>query len=144
MNTLKYRRPRQSGFSLLEVLISIVIVSFGLLGFARLQVYAIKSNRVALQRSFATLHAYNMIDCIRANRYQALRSEYNQNYGAIPVAGTVASADLSAWNASLANDLAAGEGLIAVAGNVISITIRWKEGMTSTDPYLMWSTQTSL
>ena len=137
-------RARQRGFSLIEVLISILVVCIGLLGFARLQVYALKSNRVAIQRSFATLHAYNMIDCIRANRSQAQLSDYNQNFGNIPTAGALAGDDLLAWNAALAADLTDGQGAVSVAGNTVSISIRWKEGMTAADPYLTWSTITSL
>src|ERR1700704_1087533 len=55
------------GFTMLEVLISIVVIAFGLLGIAGLQAYAIKNNHSAALRSTATSLANDMIDRMKAN-----------------------------------------------------------------------------
>lgn len=134
----------QTGFSMIEVLVTIIVVSLGLLGFAGLQTYALKSNRIAMQRSLATMHAYSIIDCMRANRVAAVDSGYNQDYGATAIGGTVAGDDMTDWNEAIAENLPSGEGKITVAGTSATIWIRWKEGASASDSYIIWSTQTTL
>ena len=56
-----------AGFSLLEVLITVVIVSIGLLGLAGLQATGLQNNQKAYHRSQATVLAYDLTDRIRAN-----------------------------------------------------------------------------
>lgn len=58
---------RQSGVSLLEVLISIVVLTVGLLGTAHMQTTGLVNNQRAYQRSQATLLAYDIADRMRAN-----------------------------------------------------------------------------
>ena len=58
----------KSGFAMLEVLISILVIAFGLLGLAGLQGFSIRNNHNAYLRSQATLFAYDITDRIRANR----------------------------------------------------------------------------
>jgi type IV pilus assembly protein PilV len=64
MNT---RIRRAAGFTMLEILISIVIIAFGLLGIAGLQAYALKHNHSASLRLTATTLAADMIDRMKAN-----------------------------------------------------------------------------
>lgn len=60
--------PRKiSGFSLLEVLIALLILSIGLLGIAGLQVTSKRANFEAIQRTTATMLARDMLERIRAN-----------------------------------------------------------------------------
>lgn len=71
------RRPRaampsarvsgQRGFTLLEILVAIVVLSIGLLGLAGLQVVSLTNNQTAHYRSIATQQAYDMADRMRAN-----------------------------------------------------------------------------
>ena len=61
------RRSRQSGFSLLEVLIAIVVTSIGLLGLAAMQATGLRNNHSAYHRSQATVLAYDIADRMRAN-----------------------------------------------------------------------------
>jgi type IV pilus assembly protein PilV len=60
-------RQRQNGFSLIELLISIVIFSIGLLGIAGLQMVSKKSNYEGIQRTIASQVAYGMLEDMRAN-----------------------------------------------------------------------------
>lgn len=65
---------RQRGFSLIEVMISIVIMSVGLIGLAGLQARALTAQKEAYQRSQALVLAKDMVDRILANRAQAATS----------------------------------------------------------------------
>ena len=69
-------QTRLGGFAMLEVLISILVIAFGLLGLAGLQGFSIRNNHNAYLRGQATLFAYDIADRIRANR----RGFDNGNY----------------------------------------------------------------
>lgn len=59
----------QRGFTLLEVLISMVILAIGLLGLAAMQAMSLRDNQDAYYYQQATLLAYEMQDRIRGNSY---------------------------------------------------------------------------
>lgn len=58
---------RVRGFTMLETLISILILSFGLLGIAGIYVAGVQNNKSANLRTLATQQAYDMADRMRAN-----------------------------------------------------------------------------
>ena len=60
-------RGRQHGFSLIELLISLVIFTVGLMSIAGLQMVAKKSNYESLQRTTASHIAYAMLEEMRTN-----------------------------------------------------------------------------
>ena len=64
------RASHQRGFTIIEVLVSIVIFSIGLIGVARLQVVAKQSNYDAVQRVTATAIAQDLIARMRSNADQ--------------------------------------------------------------------------
>ena len=153
------KRPAQAGFSLIEVLVTMVILALGLLGFAGLQAHSLKSNRTALQRSYATLLAYDIIDCMRVNRAAAVGSN-GANDSAYRLAftdtatnaavGSLAAADVTRWLAALNNSLPGASARIvdtaqAVTTDPLQVTvqIRWAENVNS-DRTLTFSTDTSL
>lgn len=61
------RMLRQRGFSLVEVLVAMVVLSVGLLGIAALYVESLRAGKSALTRSEAVILAADMADRIRAN-----------------------------------------------------------------------------
>ncbi len=61
-------RQRSSGFTLLEVLIALVLLSVGMLGIAALSLESMRSGQTALYRTKAINLAADMADSIRANR----------------------------------------------------------------------------
>ncbi|MGH8598331.1 MAG: type IV pilus modification protein PilV [Gammaproteobacteria bacterium] len=65
-----HSRPAQSGFTLLEVLISVFVLSIGLLGIAGLQMTSKRTNYEAVQRTNATMLAQELLERIRANTPQ--------------------------------------------------------------------------
>lgn len=60
------------GFTLLEILVSIVVLSFGLLGMVGIQAMALKSNNDARQQSAAVQLAGELSDMMRGNQVVAL------------------------------------------------------------------------
>jgi type IV pilus assembly protein PilV len=58
---------RTSGFTLIEVMVTVVIIAIGALGVAGLQLASMRSNHSAFLRSNATLAASTLIDRIRAD-----------------------------------------------------------------------------
>jgi len=62
---------RTAGFSMLEVLIAILVLAFGLLGFAMLQTMSVRFVQSSNYRTQATNLAYDLLDQMRSNRYQA-------------------------------------------------------------------------
>ena len=73
-------RLRQSsrGFTMLEVLIAIVVIAFGLLGVAGLQVVALKNNQSAGARLIATTLANDMVDRIKTNALGLISGDYDR------------------------------------------------------------------
>jgi type IV pilus assembly protein PilV len=69
----KTYRPRghQRGFSLLEVLVAVVVLAFGLLGFALLQTMSVRYVQSANYRTQATNLAYDLSEQMRSNRFQS-------------------------------------------------------------------------
>lgn len=67
---------RVSGFSLIEVMIALVVLALGLLGFALLQTMSLRYAKSANQRTQATNLAYELLDMARAHR--VLVNEYTQ------------------------------------------------------------------
>jgi type IV pilus assembly protein PilV len=65
-------RPYLDGFTLLEILVSIVVLSFGLLGMVGIQAMALKSNNDARQQSAAVQLAGELSDMMRGNKAVAV------------------------------------------------------------------------
>ncbi|TKS54499.1 type IV pilus modification protein PilV [Luteimonas yindakuii] len=64
-------RRQAGGFSLIEVLIALVILALGLLGFALLQTLNLRYTQSANYRTQATNLAYDLLDQMRSNHYAA-------------------------------------------------------------------------
>lgn len=139
-------RLRAKGFSLLEVLISVAILSIGLLGLAGLQATTLRHNHSAYLRSQANLLVYDIVDRMRANRSIALNGNYNLALDADPAtpekdctkaeceAAELAAYDLNNWIQNLAAALPAGDGEIsqpaAATPGAITVTVQWDETWT--------------
>jgi type IV pilus assembly protein PilV len=57
-----------SGFSMIEVLVALIVVSIGLLGIAKMQAIAYSSTGVASKRSLAAIEAASLASSMHANR----------------------------------------------------------------------------
>ena len=137
-STLILRRPAshaaQRGLTLIEVLVSLLILSIGILGLATLQTASLNFNNASAQRTQATVLAYDMADRMRANRAAAVAGDYDLALAATPPAcaapaagGSVAAQDLSAWRMALACRLPLGNGSIARNGNEVTLSVVWDD-----------------
>ncbi len=68
---------RSRGVTLIEVLVSLLILSLGLLGVAGLQTSSLRGNQTAYFRSQATAAASDIIDRMRANPQGVANGQYN-------------------------------------------------------------------
>lgn len=135
-HTTTVARRRQSGFSLLEVLVALLVLSIGLLGLAALQTMGLKFNTQSYQRTQAVLQAYDIIDRMRANPTGMAAGLYNTvgiNDAAPSLPNCPCSStqmkdyDLSQWKNAIADLLAQGQG--AVCRGTLNATLD-----TCTDP----------
>lgn len=119
-------RGTQRGFSLIEVLIAVVVLSIGLLGIAALQGVSLRAGNEAQARTEASLAAYDLLDRIRANRNATELDNYVVEFGDVPAGTSPAELDLQAWKASLER-LPEGDGAVAVMGRRITVTVVWQD-----------------
>lgn len=62
------RRSRVRGATLIEILVALLVLSFGILGMVALQARAIKGNHSAMQRTQAVMMSYYILDAMRVDR----------------------------------------------------------------------------
>jgi len=132
-------RPAR-GFTMVETLVALVVLSIGLLGIAALYLDSLRAGRTALNRTTASQLAADLGDRIRANRsvgagYQLAidaaspgQAPCDQAAACDPPA--IAAADLTEWRTALADALASGTGGVAFTPgdpNAYVITVRWRE-----------------
>jgi type IV pilus assembly protein PilV len=122
------------GVGLIEVLITLLILSTALLTLASLQTRSLQYNQGSYFRSQANQLGYDMLDRMRANStnlaaYQTPVQVATKN----PVAvGALATIDVSQWMNDIATNLPQGQGGVDCNVNrVCLITIRWNEINTS-------------
>ena len=115
-----------AGFTLVESLVALIVVSIGLLGIAALYVETLRFVRTAQHQTEAAYVAADLADRIRANRAPV------DGYAGAG-AGARAIADLSEWRALVAMRLPQGTGQVRfVAGTLdtpaaYTIRVSWQE-----------------
>lgn len=134
------RRPRQKGFSLVEVLIALVIMSVGMLGIAGLYVQSMQAGRTSMFRHHAVTLAGDVADRIRANpraagAYTAATGTDNNCVlgGVMCTPAQMAANDILLWREQAAETLPGGDVAVvfAVAAGLVpptyQITVSWTE-----------------
>ncbi|THF64666.1 type IV pilus modification protein PilV [Pseudothauera nasutitermitis] len=110
---------KQTGSSLLEVLVAMLVLAFGLLGLAGLQATSVRSNHSAYLRTQATLLAYDLADRMRAMQAAVENGDYDDSS---------TGDERSAWNQSVTRALGAGAtGTVVRNGGFVTITIAWDD-----------------
>jgi type IV pilus assembly protein PilV len=122
------RKNTVRGFTMLEVLISMVIIAFGLLGIAGLQAFALKNNQSASLRLTATTLASDIIDRMKTNVAGVSSGAYNQAAAAAYAESNLVTAcatsrcdppqlaqhDLAEWAQRVAQALPGGQGVVCI------------------------------
>lgn len=133
---LRVTRYNQKGVGLIEVLISLLVISTGVLGLTALQLNSFSSNRTAYFRTQATVLAYDIIDRQRSNESIARAGGYVVSTGV--ASGSVctdscspddiANTDLFQWKTEIASQLPNGDGFIAATAGITDgydVTVQW-------------------
>jgi type IV pilus assembly protein PilV len=130
------RGSRAHGFTLLEILVALLIVSIGLLGIAGIIAIGLKNNQSAGFRSQATWLANDIVDRMRANRVTAEKPAGAKTScyvigleEAPPVDGDVCATDVRQWRTALAAALPAGTGSVALdaATRKVTVVVQWDD-----------------
>lgn len=130
------KNPRQRGITLVEVLISMFVISFVVLGAAALQVGSLKNALAMEHRAQATFLANDMLERMRAARgnddfetYEIANSnELTDN----PNRPALIWMDLNEWAGMVNTTLPSGQASIAVGGNAVTLTFTWQQKAHST------------
>lgn len=123
----------QSGFTLFESLVALLVLSVGMLGIAGLLVQGMRYNQDAYVRTQATILAYDMFERMRINGANiAAYPVNNMPAGACNAGGlTLAQADLRCWRDLVAQSLPGGFATINEPQvNQYLITINWVDRNT--------------
>lgn len=143
---------RARGFSLVEALVALVVLSVGMLGIAGLYLESLRSGRVTILRSQAVTLASDLADRIRANRLggagytHAVADEPATVGNCLDAAGActpaqMAETDKAQWVAAVAAALPGGAGEVevdaATAPDTYTITITWVEPGIGDQTYVL-------
>ncbi|NDK39268.1 type IV pilus modification protein PilV [Pseudoxanthomonas gei] len=125
-------RGRQAGFTLIEVMVAVLVMAVGLLGFALLQTMSVRYSQSANQRTHATNLAYDMLDQMRSNRLGAVEYRNATFTGGTDTActratGTVTVAsNITRWQCQVRAALGVGSSAtVTYAGGIATVTIVW-------------------
>lgn len=127
---------RSRGLTLVEVLVTLVIISVGLLGVAALQLTTVRNNYDSFVRSQAAMLASDMLDRMRANRNRAEQYAVAMD---TETADTPEGEDTKRWRATLDAQLPSGKGAIDfdVATSIVTISIQWNERADQVDDRIL-------
>ena len=146
----------QAGFTIIEMLIAVLVISIGLLGMAGLQTSGIQQSHNSYLKTQASMLAYDMADRMRSNLAGVAAGHYNAvdsmdspitsapgciSSNTACSASDTATYDVYQWTnssaeGSIASLLPSGYGMISQNGGVFTITVLWDEartGATGTD-----------
>lgn len=122
-HSLPQRRFYSNGATLIEILVSLLIVSVGVLGMAATQIRALKGNHSSMQRTQAVVMSYYILDAMRVDRDKAKSLDYNT--GTLPVCdpasitgSTLAKVNLRHWIESV-KDTIGNAGDTSTCGSVV-------------------------
>ncbi|WP_196801170.1 type IV pilus modification protein PilV [Thioalkalivibrio sp. ALE16] len=120
---------RHSGVTLIEVMVTVLVLSIGLIGLASLQGNALKANHSAYMRAQATILAYDMLDMMRVDRSVALQQAYDGTFTAPPSGNDLPSSELNRWITDIQNTLPASQAAIVTdsSNNIVTISVTWDD-----------------
>lgn len=145
MNThdiIASRISRQSGSSMVEVLVSIVVLGIGLLGLVQMQAASLANNQSAYKKSQAAVLTYDIADRMRANpgsidsyltssmtleeaTTEGQQSSCKNQDGCSTT--ELSQDDLRDWHAALTTALPGAIGIITLADDIYTISVSWDE-----------------
>ncbi|WDS36038.1 type IV pilus modification protein PilV [Pseudoxanthomonas sp.] len=136
------RRHGQAGFTLIEVMIAVLVLGVGLLGFAMLQTMSVRFTKSAQNRTVATNLSYELVDLIRTQRngasnYNAIKSaSFSGVTGGNCALGqdTSPANNIARWKCKLRTVFPDGTANVALAANGdLVISIEWSDAYWEED-----------
>ena len=131
---MNLKQKRQTGASMIEVMVALLILAVGLLGLAMLQGKTMRVNTDAMLRSQATLLANSIIENMRTNIKGADNGLYAATAKPSACGGCTdsngaltANKDLISWYDAQTQMLPSPTSSIAYAGGKYTITMQWNE-----------------
>lgn len=128
-------RSAQQGVSMIEVLITIAVMSFGFLSLASFQLASLKHLSGSNQDYVATMLASSMGESIRANidnlddYDNADTSNFTKDCTDMANPCTLAESDVWIWKQALADHaLPLARGEVELTGNSANVSIHWLSG----------------
>lgn len=134
-----FSQPSMAGFSLIEVLVAVLILSIGLLGAAGLHTSSLRMNQSAWNTTQANLLAAGMVETLRSNPRGVRAGDYDRELGLDPASGGGrAGREIDHWldilEARLPTDDGRVGGGIEVDGDVVTVEVAWLDARWEEDP----------
>jgi type IV pilus assembly protein PilV len=123
-------RRAQRGVSLVEVLVSVVLVTLGLLGAAALQASALRNNQGSYERTQTSILTQGIFDAMRANLAGVDGDGYDTGgwVCTAPNGAGLANTDIARWIGDLQQQIHAGAcGNIDCNGRACTVRVRWDD-----------------
>jgi type IV pilus assembly protein PilV len=124
-------KPRvQRGATMIELLVSILIFAFGMLGMVGLQTRALSFSQISLYRSQASALSDDIFDRMRADRVNAIAGNWATGLtdpSTYYTGTSVAQLDLKDWKEQIERLLPNGQAQIVVNAGGVQVRIEWYE-----------------
>ena len=126
---------KQSGMTLIEVMVSVLILAVGLLGAAVIQLNALKYTDSSRMTSQASFIAYDMLDRIRANSGADYTWRRSARAPASGLAASVRDLDLHDFEANIRGFAGeSADGSVAISANEVTVSISWDDHRGTNTP----------
>lgn len=122
-------RHSQRGVGLIEVLIAVLVLSFGMLGLVGLQTWSLRNNQSAMERGMATVQTHSIVDAMRADRQSAIDGDFDIDLDDdAPSGSSFAEVAIAGWREALQEALnATATGSIDCNGRFCTIVVQWND-----------------
>ena len=126
-------RRNARGVSLIEVLVSVVVLSIGLLGVAAMQSIALRGGQSSFESSQAVIQTSAILEAMRANRINAAAYNTAGMVCAAAGGGSLAQEDVGDWITSMKTTIGADADDPTVCGQITGcpaacvITVQWDD-----------------
>jgi type IV pilus assembly protein PilV len=131
----KRTRRLQGGMSLIEVLVSVLVVSTGLLGAAALTASAMRNNQGSYERTQSSILTQGIFEAMRANLAAVNASSYNTDGWVCAVAAdpaSLAARDIARWVGTVKTQINADAcGRIVCASGACTVSVRWDDSRST-------------
>lgn len=112
----------------MEVLVAILVLSFGLLGLGALQINALKNNQSSFQRTQAVMLSYFIIDSIRIDRVNVTNYTMAKTCTPLTSASGLAKSTQKLWLETVQKNLGTSAcGEVTCTSGVCSVKIYWDD-----------------